>query len=285
VLTITDGCESTPVVLNTEVYVAPLPVPSVNVLNPNQCEAAVFEVVNTTPNTLYSYWLLGGEQEFVNQNTIVTWDMWAGNYDIDLVITSTDGCIDSANFPGILNVDPLPIANFGWSPNPVLMFNTQVSFTNLSFNGSTYEWFFEEGSPSYSVAEHPTVLFPDGLEGEYDVTLITTSDLGCSDTLTLPLVVLPEVLMYAPNAFTPDGDEHNQEWRIHIVGIDVYDFECLIFDRWGEVIWENRDPEAGWDGTFKGEPCQTGTYTWLVRAKDLLNDGQYTYNGHVTLLK
>lgn len=285
ILTISDGCESTPLVLNTNVYVAPLPVPSVNVLNPDQCEPAVFEIVNTTPNTLYSYWLVDGNQEFVNQNTIVTWDMWAGNYDLQLIITSTDGCIDSATFTGLLNVDPLPIANFGWSPNPVLMFNTDVNFTNLSFNGSTYQWFFEEGVPATSTEENPTVLFPDGLEGQYDVTLITTSDLGCSDTVTIPLIVLPEVLMYAPNAFTPDGDEHNQYWRIHIVGIDVYDFECLIFDRWGEVIWENRDPEAGWDGTFKGEPCQTGTYTWLVRAKDLLNDGQYTYNGHVTLLK
>lgn len=284
-LTISDGCESTPIVFNTNVHVAPLPVPSLNVLNPDQCEPAVFEIVNTTPNTLHSYWLVDGDQEFIDQNTIVTWDLYAGNYDVQLIITSIDGCIDSTIFTDLLNVDPLPIANFGFSPNPVLMFNTQVNFTNLSFNGSTYEWFFEDGVPAASVAENPSVLFPDGLEGEYDVTLITTSDLGCTDTITIPLIVLPEVLMYAPNAFTPDGDEHNQYWRIHIVGIDVYDFECLIFDRWGEVVWENRDPEAGWDGTFKGEKCQVGMYTWIVRAKDLLNDGQYTYNGHVTLLK
>ena len=284
-LTITDGCESTPIVLNTNVFVAPLPVPSVNVLNPNQCEPAVFEIVNTTPNTLYSYWLIDGNQEFVNQNTVITWDMYAGNYDLQLIITSTDGCIDSTTFTGLLNVDPVPQANFSYSPNPVLMFNTQVNFTNLSFNGSTYEWYFEDGDPATSVAENPDVMFPDGLEGEYDVTLITTSALGCSDTITLPLVVLPEVLIYAPNAFTPDGDEHNQNWRIHIVGIDTYDFELLLFNRWGELIWENRDPEAGWDGTHKGQKCPVGIYTWVVRAGDLLNDGQYTYNGHVNLLK
>lgn len=284
-VTITDGCESTPIDLLTNVYVAPLPVPSVNVLNPNQCEPAQFEIVNTTPNTLYSYWLVDGNQEFVNQNTIVTWDMYAGTYDLQLIITSTDGCIDSVTFTDLLVVDPLPVANFGYSPNPVMMFNTQVNFTNLSFNGSTYEWIFEEGSPAFSTEENPTVMFPDGVDGEYDVTLITTSDLGCTDTITIPLVVMPEVLMYAPNAFTPDGDEHNQNWRIHIVGIDVYDFQLQLFDRWGELIWESQDPEAGWDGTFKGQPCQVGTYTWVVRAKDVLNDGQYVYNGHVTLLR
>ena len=284
-VTITDGCESTPLVLTTNIHVAPLPVPSVNVLNPNQCEPAVFEIVNTTPNTLSSYWLVHGNQEFVNQNTIVTWDLYAGNYDIQLIITSTDGCIDSTTFTDLLHVDPVPEANFGYSPNPVLMFNTQVNFTNLSYNGSTYEWTFEDGDPSASIAENPTVLFPDGLEGEYDVTLITTSDLGCSDTITLPLIVLPEVLMYAPNAFTPDGDEHNQNWRIPIVGVDVYDFDLRVHNRWGEVIWESRDPDAGWDGTFKGQKCQTGIYTWVVRAKDLLNDGQYEYNGHINLLR
>ncbi len=211
--------------------------------------------------------------------------MYAGSYDLQLIATSTDGCIDSTTFNGLLHVDPVPIANFGWPSNPVLMFNTEVNFTNLSFNGFTYEWIFAEGVPATSIETNPQVTFPDGLEGTYDVSLITTSELGCADTITIPLVVLPEVLMYAPNAFTPDGDEHNQNWGIHIVGVDVYDFECLVFDRWGEVIWENHDPEAGWDGTFKVEMCQTGMYTWVVRAKDLLNDGQYTYNGHVTLLK
>jgi gliding motility-associated-like protein len=284
-VTIEDACESTPIVLNTYVHVAPLPIPSFTVLNPNQCEPAQFQLVNTTPNTQFSYWVVDGNQEFFNQNTITTWDLWAGDYDVQLEITSTDGCVNQITFTDVLHVDPIPVANFGHSPNPVLMFNTQVHFDNLSINGATYQWFFEDGVPSTSTATHPDIFFPDGLEGTYDVTLITTSDLGCSDTVTIPLVVLPEVLMYAPNAFTPDGDEFNQLWRIHIVGIDVYDFELLLFNRWGEVVWESRDPEQGWDGTYKGEMCPTGTYTWIVRAKDLLNDGQYTFEGHVNLLK
>lgn len=137
-MTVTDGCESTPIVFTTDIYVAPLPVPSVNLLNPNQCEPAVFEIVNTTSNSLYTYWLVNGSQEFVNQNTSVTWDMYAGSYDLQLIVTSTDGCIDSTTFNGLLHVDPVPIANFGWPSNPVLMFNTEVNFTNLSFNGFTY---------------------------------------------------------------------------------------------------------------------------------------------------
>ena len=62
-------------------------------------------------------------------------------------------------------------------------------------------------------------------------------------------------------------------------GIDIYDFELLIFDRWGEVIWESHDVEVGWDGTYNGKVVPEGTYTWIIRTKDLLNDDKYILAG------
>ncbi|NVK66238.1 MAG: gliding motility-associated C-terminal domain-containing protein, partial [Flavobacteriales bacterium] len=286
-VTITDGCESTPLVMGTNVRVAPLPVPEVDVLNPVQCEPAIFDIVNTTDPALsqYNYWLVDGTQQFLNQDTITTTEMWAGEYDVQLVVTSYEGCVDSVTWSELLSVDPKPVADFKYSPNPVLMFNTQVLFTNYSFNGYTYQWFFEDGVPSQSTQTNVQVLFPDGVEGRYDVQLITTSELGCVDTMNQELIVYPEVLIYAPNAFTPDGDEHNQTWRVFMEGIDVYDFELLIFNRWGEVIWESHDLEVGWDGTYGGKPVETGMYTWIIRTKDLQNDAKYTFDGHINLLK
>lgn len=286
-VTIEDNCESTPLVMTTDVRVAPLPVPSVNVLNPIQCEPAIFDIVNTTDPTMsqYTYWLVNGEQEFVNQDTITTAEMWAGEYDLQLIVTSFEGCIDSLTFVELLSVDPKPVADFKYSPNPVLMFNTQVKFTNYSFNGYTYQWFFEDGMPSQSTQTNVDVIFPDGVEGRYDVMLITTSELGCVDTMEHELIVYPEVLIYAPNTFTPDGDEHNQAWRVYMEGIDVYDFELLIYNRWGELVWESHDVEIGWDGTHGGKIAEQGTYTWVIRTKDLMNDAKYTYEGHINLLK
>lgn len=286
-VTITDGCESTPVVLNTRIRVAPLPEPMVNVLNPVQCEPAIFDIVNTTDPALsqYTYWLVDGEHQYLNQDTIITPPLMAGDYDVQLVVTSFEGCVDSVTFTDLLTVDPKPRADFKYAPNPVLMFNTQVKFTNYSFNGYTYQWFFEEGIPSQSTQTNVDVLFPDGVEGRYDVTLITTSELGCMDTMIHELVVYPEVLIYAPNSFTPDDDEHNQTWKIFMEGIDIYDFELLIFNRWGEVVWESHDISVGWDGTYNGKPVEFGTYTWILRTKDLLNDEKYTYEGHINLMR
>ncbi len=286
-VTITDQCESTPLVMSTNIRVAPLPVPSYEVLDPEQCEPAVFTVVNTTPDSLsqYVYWAVDEDYIYINQDTIVTPAFMEGTYNIQMIVTTYEGCVDSLTFVDALEVKPRPTASFTHSPNPVQMFNTEVFFANTSYLGYTYEWWFEEGIPSSSTQENVHVQFPDGETGSYEVILVTTSELGCTDTMIYQLVVFPEVLIYAPNSFTPDGDEHNQDWRIFMEGIDVFDFELLIFNRWGEIVWESHDIEIPWDGTYNGKFVESGTYTWVVRTKDILNDGKYTYTGSVTIFK
>ncbi|MCE2682299.1 MAG: gliding motility-associated C-terminal domain-containing protein [Cryomorphaceae bacterium] len=286
-VTIADECESTPLVLNTTVTVAPLPVPQI-LADPNDlCEPAIFTVVNTTDATMVDsvWWTTSNGQTFGNVSEITLDPLWAGNYDVQLVVVSPQGCIDSTTFYDYLTVYPKPFADLRYSPNPVYMFNTQVMLTNYSLNADYYQWFIESGSPSYSQQENVTTMFPDGQTGEYDVTLIATSEYNCIDTTTAKIVVFPEVLIYAPNTFTPDNDEHNQSWGIYIEGIDIFDFDLYIFNRWGEIIWESHDPEALWDGTYGGLPVQQGTYTWIVRARDVQNDDQHEFNGFVNVLR
>lgn len=286
-VTITDGCESTPLVLNTTIVVSQLPEPTYTVLNPNQCEPAIFDIVNTTDENLsqYTYWLINDEDQYLNQDTIITSEFMSGQYDIQLVVTSFEGCVDSIIVIDALSVKPKPTANFTHAPNPVTMFNTTVLFQNTSFFGTSYQWSFENGDPSTSTSEDVTVLFPDGITGTYDIQLITTSELGCTDTMDYELIVLPEMLIYAPNSFTPDGDEFNQTWFIHMEGIDKYDFELLLYNRWGQLIWESHDIEIGWDGSFNGKPVEVGVYTWVVNTKDVLNDNKYTHSGFVNVMR
>lgn len=286
-VTIDDACESTPIVLTTNVILAPLPVPLISVDLDNECEPAMFVLTNETDPLMngQNYWLLSDGQYFQNQQTIVTDEMWAGLYDVQLVVTSPFGCIDSTTFIDYLTVHPKPVADFRHSPNPAYMFNPTVHLTNYSVNGDSYEWFIQDGNPSFSQLEHVQTMFPDGVAGNYEVTLITTSEFGCIDTSTQIVIVLPEVLLFAPNTFTPDDDEFNQDWGIHISGIDIYNFELLIFNRWGQIIWESHDPAASWDGTFNGEYVQQGTYTWTIEAKDLVNDKKYEFNGFINVLK
>ncbi len=285
--TITDACESTPLVLTTEVYVAPLPVPMMSVVDPTICEPAVFEVSNLTDPAMVSsyFWILSDGQTYADESPFFTEEMYHGSYDVQLIVTSPLGCIDSITNYDFLTVYQKPVAKFQWSPNPVRMFNTEVEFANQSFLGHEYYWTFQDGIPATSTVERPKIQFPDGVTGSYEVTLYVTSEHGCMDTITRVVDVLPEVLIYAPTAFTPDGDEHNQNWNVSIEGIDIYSYNLTIYNRWGEIIWESNDASIGWDGTYNGKLVQAGTYAWKIEARDGLNDGKYVWNGHMNVLR
>ena len=283
---ITDACESSPLVLTSPVGVHPLPVPQITVDEPVKCEPAVFTITNTTdPNMVAStVWNTSNGQQFIDQNQIVPQELYAGTYDVQLIITSPDGCIDSTTFLNFLTVLPKPEADFKWSPEPVTMFNTHVDFFNYSTGADTYQWSIPGGTPSASTQENAYTMYPDGVVATYQVMLISTSYLGCTDTVIKDVPVYPEVLLYAPNTFTPDNDEFNQNWKVEISGIDETNFELLIFDRWGEIIWESHDVDAAWDGTYHGRIIPQGTYMWTIRTKDFLNDKKYEFKGHMNVI-
>jgi gliding motility-associated-like protein len=103
-------------------------------------------------------------------------------------------------------------------------------------------------------------------------------------------VQVQEVLIfYVPNTFTPDGDNYNQTFQpVFHSGFDPFDFELLIFNRWGEVIFESHDATVGWDGTYGQETTeivQDGTYTWKIEFKTKYTDERKIVTGSVNLIR
>jgi len=211
----------------------------------------------------------------------------AGDYDVTLTMVSNDGCFYTHTFEDIVTVYANPIADFYINPNPVTILDPEVNLINDSEGPISYNnWVIESGDPGTSTQEDVfNVTFPEGVPANYGVTLAVGNDEGCTDTITKFVIVNNEVILFAPNAFTPDDDEHNQTWRFHISGIDIYDFNVRLFNRWGETVWESNDPSVGWDGTYAGRYVQDGTYTWFMECKDEVTDKKYTFQGHVTVLR
>jgi len=126
-------------------------------------------------------------------------------------------------------------------------------------------------------------------EGLYTITVTQTSDYGCisqPQQTTISIDKCPEELIFIPNTFTPDGDENNNEWYpVFTSGYDPYRFELLIFNRWGNTIWESYNPSAKWDGTYDGKKCQDGVYFWTITYGVEGTDERKVIHGHLTIIR
>ena len=208
-----------------------------------------------------------------------------GTYSVKVKIVSKYGCDYNVNYTNLIEVFSLPEASFIINPNPTSMYNPYVDLLNTSSSDViNYSWFIPEGTPAISTSESVNVKYPETVS-TYPVTLYVTNDNNCVDSVTNYVIVNNEVLFYAPNSFTPDGDEFNQVWKITIAGIDIEGFILSIYNRWGELIWESRDPSISWDGTFNGQKVPLGTYNWTLQAGDEQNDERYFFNGYVNVIK
>ena len=124
--------------------------------------------------------------------------------------------------------------------------------------------------------------------GTFIVSVIHTSN-GCvsvQQQTSVTVARCPDLLLYIPNSFTPDGDEHNNSWMpIFTSGFDPYDFHLTLYNRWGELIFESFNANDYWDGTYNNTPVQSGVYTWLIQYGNTNNDNKTLINGSVTLFR
>lgn len=178
------GCPAT---MSHLVVINPLPVADFNSTNVCQRLATTFNdlsTVSTGSITSWS-WNFGDATTSSSQNPSHIYTA-AGNYNVTLIVTSANGCTGTSTKN--INVKGLPVAAFSV---PAVCAQTSAQFNNLSFssNGSitSYNWNF--GNSTTSNAINPGNLYT--ADGTYNVQLVVTSALGCSDTATQPITIYP----------------------------------------------------------------------------------------------
>ena len=119
--------------------------------------------------------------------------------------------------------------------------------------------------------------------GFYCVLLQVFNDIGCMDSISHCLHVMPEFLIFIPNSFTPNGDKNNEVFKIY--GRGIRDLDARIFNRWGEEIYYFNDVNEGWPGTRQnGSICQMGVYVYKVTVITLMGK-EFNFRGQVNLLR
>jgi PKD repeat protein len=184
-----------------------------------------------------------------------------------------------------------PVAAFAVLPERVMLPQATVRLFNLSENA--YRSIWDLGDGTITTVRDPIHTYKE--LGEYRVTLTVYTEYGCEDTESRYPAVWVEGAGYIrfPNAFVPSPHGSNGGYYdavdfanevFHPYSDGVIEYRLMVFNRWGEQIFESKDIKIGWDGYYKDKLCDQGVYVWRAVGR-FANGKQFNLKGNVTLLR
>lgn len=286
-ITVTDECgtvETLEVPVNYNLY------PDVSFESIEEiCGPGFVSFTNTTPSEFWGNcaWVIAGDT--ITQCAGL--DYFFGQdstYEVGLIVNSPAGCESELFISDYLTVLPVPESDFTMNPDKPTIARNEVHFNNMSQGtGLTYDWSF--GDFYFTSEENPTVELPieNGPDSWY-ACLSTTNEVGCVDSLCMPLILYPDILSYIPNTFTPDGDGLNDLFYPVLYGADSTEYNLTIYDRLGKKVFYTEDINAKWNGS---NPRTTdyfvpdGVYHYVINVRMLGSAEIKKIKGWITLLR
>lgn len=219
----------------------------------------------------------GGQRMYYDNPAVIVFND-ASNYKVSLAVTDAFGCSDTVS--SIIQVMPKPNGNFDYIENSINR-KGDLHFNNFTTGASQYYWDF--GNNFTTAVAEPDIIY--SREGDYTIRLVATGPDGCSDTTQKQYYYLPG--LWLPNAFSPDGNQHNDIFRPVTQRTTLQPYQFLVFSRWGQLVFSSSDPAVGWDGTFEGKLCKTDTYSYLIQYSESEKENSkiVTQRGTVNLIR
>lgn len=276
--TITEnGCTET-YTANVNVY--PKPVADYSLASSISCDLQPVHFLNnsTGDTPLTNVWTFGDGATSTLANPYHTYPA-IGTYSTSLIVSTAHGCKDTFALPSPVAVFPSPVAGVDATPKDTSIFYPDVSVFDFSFGGIDCDIYWGDGSMSESCDTMHHYTHP----GLYTIMQVVTNANGCTDTAYVEVLIRPEYLFWIPNAFTPNGNGLNDVFKPKLLGVHNYSF--LIFDRWGEKIYETSNPDEGWNGYFKGRLCTNDVFVYKINFRDDVDELDHQFIGRVTLVR
>ncbi|MFK8036863.1 MAG: gliding motility-associated C-terminal domain-containing protein [Crocinitomicaceae bacterium] len=258
-------------------------------VSPNQnCRDSIFtftNISNSVPAGATYSWDFGDGGTSSVENPVYTYTV-SDSFDVSLTIT-TGACENTEIKEKFIFIYPTPIANFEFTPSILTADELTAQFTNTSSSDATiFEWYFASAEISESASENPATIYTDEPGRVSAVNLKVTNIFGCSSEITRYIAVEDVISLYVPNSFTPGSGSNNSLFQPVVAsGIDPYNFRLLIYNRWGEIIFESRNYDKHWNGRFDNQIVEQGAYVWQIDFKETSSSKDYTFKGHVTVLR
>ena len=265
-VTVTDGagCTSTSIATITE------PTSVAGVVNTTTATCGLSDGTATATGSggtgsTYTYsWLPGG----ATTSTIT--GVAAGTYTV--TITDSLGCTQTATGTvGTAGSPPVDAGLFTSIPA-----GGSTVLTGTAGAGATYSW-----NPPGSLSCDTCAITTASPSSTTTYTLTITIN-GCTSTDTVTVFVEEECgELFVPNVFSPNGDGANDSLKIY--GGCIKDLEFVIYDRWGEVVFQTTDPTIAWPGTLNGKLLDAAVFVYYLNAT--VKGEAIKKHGNITLVK
>lgn len=199
--------------------------------------------------------------------------------------TSVQGCISDPRTKAVVTI-------YAALPSPV------VTVDSTGVNTLRFRWNDVPGAISYSVSLDGGTTFTEPSSGATGrthtvtplapvtkVTILVRANGAITCQTGLSAAVSGQTLpdqVFVPNSFTPNNDGRNDTWQVY--GYTYKSQRVMIFNQWGEKVFEATGPQVSWDGTSKGKPQPSGVYMYVVQLT--LNNGGTDYKkGSINLIR
>lgn len=282
---VTDACNTSPDTATFAVVVNQLPVISFSGDNLSGCVPLCVNFTGSSTPAIQSCSWNFGDNSTAAGDTISHCYQNSGTYDVTLHVNDINGCKDSLTQSSYIQVFPFPVAGFNFlSNNPSTLLEANIAIDDISTGGDTCYWDFGDGN-TLTVIGCGDVSNNYADTGAYHVVQVVVNNEGCRDTIAYDVYIVPYTTLYIPNTFTPNGNGTNEFF--FAVGEFVADFHMMVFDRWGNMIFESNDQLKGWDGRANGgkDLAQVDTYVYVVTYSEQYGGRKHKIIGHVNLIR
>jgi gliding motility-associated-like protein len=204
-----------------------------------------------------------------------------GTYNVTLIANNPNTCNLTDTTRMTITVYSNPVADFNTSPVPPIE-NTPTTFTNLSSPDAVlFRWDFGDGDTLRTTSRLP-VQHQYNRTGTFNACLTAINANGCADSVCRPVDALVAALVDVPNAFTPQSGDVNS--RVFVRGFGIVKIRFIIWNRWGQKVFETNSQHEGWDGKYKGvlQPMDVYAYTLDV---EFFDGTKTTKKGDITLIR
>ena len=172
---------------------------------------------------------------------------------------------------------------FSINPNlPCVPYDeNEITFIDLSLGATQGYWEVSDGTTiPYVHGQNIQHTFTES--GTYTIKLHVENIGNCADEFTKEICIAEPFVIFVPDIFSPNGDGTNDMLFVRAKGFSELNF--IVYDRWGEKVFETTTPDKGWDGRYKNKEAESGVYVWYLNIT-MLDGSVISKKGDVTLIR